>query len=98
MAKRKHGEGTIYKRKNGLWVGELTIGYNDAGKRIKKQFTSMDLSVVQKKMDDEKYLLNRNIIKVSSSITIAEWLTIWLEQYKRRQLKEKSYDNYEYIV
>lgn len=95
MAKRTNGEGTIYQDKTGLWRGELTIGYDESGKRIKKQFTSMDLEVVQKKMNDEKFKLNRNIATQSSNFTVKEWLKFWLVTYKLNVVKPRTYDYYE---
>jgi hypothetical protein len=39
--KRAIGEGTIGQRKNGLWYGQLTVGYDpDMGKRIRKSVYS----------------------------------------------------------
>lgn len=34
--KRGHGEGSIYQRSDGLWVGTITIGYSADGKRIRR--------------------------------------------------------------
>ena len=49
MAKRRqNGEGTIYQRPNGLWVCEITLGYDKDKKRIKKTVTSMDLEKMPK--------------------------------------------------
>lgn len=98
MPKRKNGEGTIYQRPDGLWRGELTIGYDDNGKRIKKVFHSKELDKLQKKLNDEKYKLDRNIIVQPSDYTVSEWVLFWLENYKMNTLKSKTYDNYEYAL
>ena len=98
MPKRTHGEGTIYQRKDGLWRGELTLGYDDDGKRIKKVFHSKDLEVVQKKLNDERYRLDRNIVVRDGDYTVEEWTRFWLENYKSNQVKSKTYDNYEYAL
>lgn len=94
MAKRTNGEGSIHQDKTGLWRGELTLGYEN-GKRIKKQFTSMDLEVVQKKMNDEKFKLNRNMATQSNNFTVKEWLEFWLVTYKMNVIKPRTYDYYE---
>ncbi|WP_027718427.1 Arm DNA-binding domain-containing protein [Desulfovirgula thermocuniculi] len=36
MAKRGHGEGTIYKRKDGCWEAKARIGYDPATGRLKR--------------------------------------------------------------
>ena len=47
--RRQNGEGTIYQRPSGLWVCEITIGYDENGKRLKKTVSSMDIEVLKKK-------------------------------------------------
>lgn len=37
MARRGHGEGSIYQRQDGRWVGTLNLGWQD-GKRRRKSF------------------------------------------------------------
>ena len=50
MAKRRmNGEGTIYQRSDGLWVCDITIGYDENNKRIRKVVSSMDREKLQKK-------------------------------------------------
>ena len=82
MPKRTNGEGTIYQDKKGLWRGELTIGYDSDGKRQKKSFSSKDREALLKKMNDEKFNLNRNITTVKNEYTVAEWVDFWLINYK----------------
>ena len=36
MAKRGHGEGTIYKRKDGRWEAKASIGYDPATGKLKR--------------------------------------------------------------
>ncbi|MEW6424322.1 MAG: Arm DNA-binding domain-containing protein [Bacillota bacterium] len=36
MAKRGHGEGTIYKRKDGKWEAKASIGYDPATGKLKR--------------------------------------------------------------
>jgi len=95
VAKRTNGEGTIYQRTDGLWIADLTLGYDDNGKRLKKVFSSKNLDVLQKKVNDAKYRLNRNIITQNSDYTVAGWVQFWLENYKVNTIKSKTYDSYE---
>lgn len=100
MPKRTNGEGTIYQRANGLWVGDLTIRYDIVDgkkKRIKKTFTSMDRETVLKEMNDTRYKLNRNMITQNNNFTVAEWVSFYLDNYKKNIVKAKTYDNYDYI-
>jgi len=95
MAKRRqNGEGTIYQRSNGLWVCEITLGYDKDGKRQKKTVSSMDLEKLKKKINDLKYLNDRNMVKEPSKYTVSEWVAFWLDTYKKPAIKATTYDMY----
>ena len=84
MAKRRqNGEGTIYQRPNGLWVCEITLGYDKDNKRQKKTVSSMNLDKLKKKINDLKYLNDRKMLDAPDNIKLSEWLDFWLETYKK---------------
>lgn len=92
--RRQNGEGTIYQRPNGLWVAEITLGYDSNKKRIKKTLSSMDLEKLKKKINDTKYLNDRQMMAEPSKSTVGEWLEFWLENYKKNSVKPNTYDCY----
>lgn len=95
MAKRRqNGEGTIYQRPNGLWVCEITLGYDKDNKRQKKTVSSMNLDKLKKKINDLKYLNDRKMLDAPDNIKLSEWLNFWLETYKKGQVKPTTYDAY----
>ena len=100
MAKRQNGEGTIYQRKSGLWCAELTVGYDEAGKRIKKSLSSMDREALLKKINEERRKLNLGlpVLLDSNSVTVAEWLDEWLYNYKKVNLRANTMDLYTGII
>lgn len=95
-SRRQNGEGTIYQRKNGLWVCELTIGYDMDGKRIRKTLSSMDLEKLKAKVNETKYKADIGIIIQSNHYTLNDWIQIWLDTYVHGNVKTKTYDNYVY--
>lgn len=94
--RRQNGEGTIYQRKNGLWVYEYTAGYDKENKRIKKTMTSMDLEALQKKINTVRYESDRGIIKDAKNLTLNEWIDMWLQTYQKGNVKPTTYDGYIY--
>lgn len=90
---RGQGEGTISKLKNGTWCGRLTVGYDENGKQKRKAFYGKTKNEVQKKMDETKVELAKGTYNESSSMTVAEWMEVWLLEYKKRSLKKSSYLN-----
>ena len=98
VAKRTSGEGTIYQRPDGLWRAEITLGYDENRKRIKKVFSSMDLDALHKKVNDFKYRHDRNMVVQKTDYTVYEWVSFWLRNYKCSGLKAKTYDSYEFSL
>ena len=95
MARRRmNGEGTIYQRPNGLWVCEVTLGYDKNKKRIKKTVSSMDKDKLQKKINELKYKSDRHLLTNPSEYTVDEWVLFWLDTYKKPSIKPTTYDMY----
>ena len=94
--RRQNGEGCIYQRENGLWVCELTIGYNSDGDRERKTISSMNLEKLKKKINDQKYNLDRGILTDSNNYTVNQWMEKYFELYVINKVKTTTYDNYYY--
>ncbi len=92
--KRKNGEGTIYQTKTGLWRCEITLGYDENNKRIKKTVSSRSLEELNKKINDLKYLNDRKMLAEPQNVVISDWLDFWLETYKKPSVKPTTYDMY----
>jgi integrase len=93
-----NGEGTIYQTKAGLWRAEVTMRYDENGKRITKTKSSKHKEVVQKWLTEENFRLSRGVSIVGSDHTLGSWLDFWLENYKRPSIKAKTFDNYEKLI
>ena len=48
--RRGHGEGSIYRRADGLWVGSVDLGWDLAGKRLRKTVSSRTQAGVIEKL------------------------------------------------
>ncbi|KNY25022.1 tyrosine-type recombinase/integrase [Pseudobacteroides cellulosolvens] len=95
MAKRGNGEGSIYKRKDGKWMGSLTIGRDSSGKIIRKTIYGKTRQEVLIKMDTIKHDIKTSNYVEPDKITVEEWLLYWLKSYKKNKLKPRTYDSYE---
>lgn len=96
--KRGHGEGTIYKRKDGRWEGKLTIGYDTEGKPKRKTFYGKTRREVQEKMDKVKADLQAGTFVESNKITFEQWLNRWLEVYVKPKVKPATFSNYVHLA
>lgn len=89
--KRSRGEGSIYRRDDGLWVGQI---YVDGKKKVK-------YSKVQKEVRDwlheQKEAVNKGVFIDAKDITLAAFL----EQYITSQetsLRPKTVESYRYLI
>jgi len=48
--RRGNNEGSIYRRKDGLWCGQATVGYHESGKQIRKTLYGSTRQDVAKKL------------------------------------------------
>lgn len=97
MAKyRANGEGTIRKRADGRWEARYTDTREVDPKKQMKYITNKSQKIVVEKLkaalaevaDETPLLLNDNP-------TIAEWLRLWLSEYKISELRDNTYESYE---
>ena len=97
MAKhRANGEGTIRKRADGRWEARYTDTREVDPKKQMKYITNKSQKIVVEKLKvalaevtDETPLL------VNNNPTIAEWLRLWLSEYKISELRDNTYESYE---
>lgn len=91
MAKRGQGEGTISKRADGTWWARITVGKTADGKQKRKAFYGKTRKEVQEKLTAALNDINNNTYLEPSKITVAQWMKIWLEEYKKHSIKVTSY-------
>lgn len=84
--RRGNGEGSIYQRKvDGLWVGEIIIGYNSSnGKPKRKCFYSKSRKEVAEKVNKALSELQKGIFIEPNKITVGQWLDKWMDVYQTK--------------
>lgn len=100
MPKRRgRGEGTIYKRPDGTWVGQITIGYDPVtGKVKRKSFYGKTRKEVADKMAQALQAVKDGTYIEPTQTTLGEWLDKWMTSYKKGQIKPSTYENYEIVI
>lgn len=97
MNKKSNGEGTIYKKDNGTWRGQLTVGYKEDGTLKRKSFTGKTKKEVILKMEEFRTLNNKGMLPNDDTITLSQWFHTWLFNYRKNDLKPSSFERYEGI-
>lgn len=77
--RRGKGEGAIFQRADGLWVGRIELPTLD-GSRRRKQITSKDKGKVIRELGKLKTQLERGGDLPTSSLTVEAWSGYWLRE------------------
>ena len=92
MAKiRGHGEGSIYKRKDGLWVAQILAQGTKLYKYCKTQREARDW------LQETRSQIQSGLKLASAQITLSQFLLQWLESH-RASIRPNTFQQYSYIV
>ncbi len=107
MSKRGNGEGSVFRAKNGSWVGKLTIGHQtDAqGRRqpIRRRVTGDTRREVVAQMDALRAAVAMGTLPTSGDVTIEAFLRWWVctalpSRVERGSLAPTTFDQYRNVV
>jgi integrase len=93
--KKANGEGSIHKRENGTWRGQIIIGYKEDGTVKRKSFTGKTKKEVIEKIEEYRALNNKGLLATDDVITLSQWFHTWLFTYRIHDLKPSSFERYE---
>jgi integrase len=91
--KRGQNEGGIHHRSDGRWEARLNLGWHD-GKRVRKGYFAATREEVAKLLAAAKTEHDRGVPIPHSGITVAKYLTDWLETV-RSSVRPRTYESYE---
>lgn len=99
MAKRANGEGTICKRKDGLWMTAVIIGRDAAtGKQIRKYCYGKTKGEVQQKKDALLEQSKGPVFVDADKITVGQWVEKWLNIYAKASVRANTFTGYRSVV
>ncbi len=96
MGKRANGEGSIYQRKDGRWVGQYTIQTENGQKR--RTIYGKDRETVAKKLTQAVADRDRGLVFDAGSLTVGDYLDRWLNDSVKGSVKRRTYEGYASIV
>ncbi len=94
--KRGNGEGSIYRRKDGRWVGQYTV-YTAKGPKYRYIYGKTRAAVAEKLM---KAMSDRNggFFFDAESLTVGEYLDRWLSDSVRGTVRVSTFERHEGII
>lgn len=96
MAKRQirgHGEGSIYQRKDGRWVGELSLE-----DQSRKQFYGKTKKEVQEKLRQAINDQKQGTLATGPQQTVKQYLEHWLEEVHKPAIRLTTYIKYRKLI
>jgi integrase len=94
--KRGNGEGSIHRRKDGGWCAQYTV-YTAEGRKRKTIYGKTRAEVggkLAKALSDRESGLTFD----AGSLVLADYLDRWLEDSVRDSVKQRTFENYAYVV
>ncbi len=93
--RRERGAGSLYQRaSDGLWMGELVVGYRADGRKRVKTVSSKDQATVVRKLRDLRRQLDEHGDIPTASTTVERWLTRWLDEVAAPRLRPNTLVGY----
>lgn len=91
--RRANNEGSIYQRKDGLWAGSITLGYDDDGKiKRKVVYGKTRLEVANKVAEMTNRISNDNYDLISNN-SLSTLMKEWLLVFKKTQVTARTFEN-----
>jgi len=93
MARRGHGEGSIYRRNDGRWTAAVTLE-----NRKRKTFYGKTRKEVQDKLNAALHEQKQGTLAIGPQQTLGAYLERWLEQVCKLTMKPNTYKAYRSAV
>ena len=94
-ARRAPGEGGLFKRADGMWVGRVDVPPGADGKRRRKVVYSRDRAKAAQKLRELHDDITKGTVVLGPAMTVSDYLDHWLENVHGDHVRQKTYQHYE---
>ncbi len=99
MPKRRGaGDGALYKREDGLWIGRVDAPPGPDGKRKVRSVSSKDRAICAEKLRKLQEEVAAGLVATGPGTTVAEWLSYWLDEVHRDNIRPGTRTDYARII
>lgn len=92
--RRANGEGTITRRKDGLWQAAISVPHPDGTVR-RRYLYNRDRDRLRERLNELAYKVDKGVPVPDGSITAGEYLDQWLTEVAAKQVRASTYTGYE---
>src|ERR1019366_9676993 len=89
-----NGEGSLYQRANGRWVGAVTLGYDTNGRPVRKSVSAMTKTEARQKLKDLQGKLDDGFTPPTREEPLAQLFERWDRDVLSTQVQSDARDNY----
>ena len=96
--RRGRGEGGIFQRADGQWVGSVSLGYRVNGQRRRKVVYGNSKGEVAEKLRKLQMRADAGRLRDTERVTLADYLAGWLENTVKGSVAPSTADRYRLVV
>ena len=96
MPKRKLNN--VTKRTDGRWAARKVFGYKPDGSPNRKVFYGSTAAEASQKLADYERQVENGLNVDAASLSLEQWLNLWMREYKLQALRPHTYDTYETFI
>lgn len=97
-SRSRRGDGSVYQRQDGKWVGEATVGRRADGARDRRFVYADTREEAQEKLRKLLHERDRGLLADPAKQTVGEFLSSWLQDVAKPTVRPRTYDCYSDIV
>lgn len=90
--RRANNEGSVYQRKDGLWVGSVSLGYDESGKIKRKVVYGKSRMEIANKINELTNRISSNNYGVIEQSNLASLMKEWLLVFKKTQVTARTFE------
>ena len=92
--RRSNGEGSVFKHQNGRWCGQISMGVDENGKRIRKSVFGDTRADVVEQLKVLHGSISAKKLMPSSNMQLGQFMDKWLKDFKRPSVSPRTYEWY----
>jgi len=92
--RRSNGEGSVFKHRNGKWCGQINLGIDENGRRLRKTIFGDTRAEVIEKLKALHGKMSAKKLKPNKNIQLGQFIHKWLTDFKRPAVSPRTYEWY----
>lgn len=90
--------GSIYQRKDGMWIGAVTVPGHPGEPQKRRTVSARDRGVCEQKLDDLLVMLRAEMPSGPKTLTVEKWMDQWLDDIAPGRLDSNTIAGYRAVT